>query len=91
MRLDDELGGVHVLFFGEAARERVEQIAAQGATQSILTVADTEAGSAASVIEFVIVNGRVRFEVRLDSAERHGLRLHAGLLNVAARVYGGRR
>ena len=91
LRLDDELAGVHVLFVGDAARERAEEVGAQTAAQNVLTVADLEAGSAASVIDFVIVNGRVRFEVRLDTAERHGLRLHAGLLNVAARVYGARR
>lgn len=91
LRLDDELAGVHVLFVGDAARERAEELAAQTAAQNVLTVADVEAGSESSIIEFVIVNGRVRFEVQLDTAERHGLRLHAGLLNVAARVYGARR
>lgn len=91
MRLEDEIAGVHVLFVGDGAAERAEEVAEQTARQSVLTVADFEAGSAASVIDFVIVNGRVRFEVRLDAAEERGLRLNARLLNVASRVYGARR
>lgn len=91
LRLDDDIGGVHVLFLSGTARERARELAAQTAAQNVLTVADLEAGSNASVIDFVSVSGRLRFEVSLDAAERHGLRLHAGLLDVAARVQGGRR
>jgi uncharacterized protein DUF4154 len=88
---DDELEGVHVLYFRGAPRERTEQIAADAAAQNILTVTDVESGAPDSVIEFVSANGRLRFDVRLDAAERNGLRLHAGLLNVAARVHGAGR
>lgn len=91
LRLDDELGGVHVLFVSDAARERAQEVAAQAAAQNVLTVADLDAASEASVIDFVSVSGRLRFEVSLEAAERHGLRLHAGLLDVAARVQGRRR
>ncbi|HET7607379.1 MAG TPA: YfiR family protein, partial [Gammaproteobacteria bacterium] len=85
---DDELAGVHVLFFGEAARARADRIASEAAAQNILTVTDFQAGADDSVIEFVTANGKLRFEVRLDTAESNGLKLHAGLLNVAARVHG---
>lgn len=88
---DAELAGVHVLFLGNVAREGVERIAAAAAARNILTVADSKATAEVSVIEFVAASGKVRFEVRLDAAERNGLRLHAGLLNVAARVHGARR
>lgn len=88
---DDELTGVHVLFFGEAAGESADRIAMDAAAQNILTVTDFKAGAQDSVIEFVAANGKVRFEVRLDTANSNGLRLHAGLLNVAARVHGPRQ
>jgi hypothetical protein len=90
LRTEDEAAGVHVLFFADVARERAERIAAAAAAENILTVADTGAAEDA-VIKFVTAAGKVRFEVRLDAAERNGLRLSAGLLNVAARVHGARR
>ena len=91
LRPDDELQGVHVLYFRDAPRERADEIAAEAAAQNILTVTDVESGAQDSVIAFVSANGKLRFDVRLDSAERNGLRLHAGLLNVAARVRGAGR
>ena len=88
---DDELAGLHVLFFTGVSRSRADLIAAGAATQSILTVTDAEGEPEDSVIDFVTVNGRVRFEVRLASAARNGLRLQSGLLAVAARVHRDRR
>jgi hypothetical protein len=90
LRDEDEPAGVHVLFFANVTRERAERIAEAAAAQNILTVADTGAAENA-VIEFVTAAGKLRFEVRLDAAERNGLRLNAGLLNVAARVRGAER
>jgi hypothetical protein len=87
---DDELAGVHVLFFADVTREQAERLAAAAAAENVLTVADTESAAQDSVIEFVTAAGKVRFEVRLSAAERNGLRLSAGLLSVAARVYGAR-
>jgi uncharacterized protein DUF4154 len=88
LRPDDELTGVHVLFFGEPAHARADRIAVEAAAQNILTVTDFQAGAQDSVIEFVTTNGKLRFEVRLDTADSNGLRLHSGLLSVAARVHG---
>ncbi|HUQ52884.1 MAG TPA: YfiR family protein [Gammaproteobacteria bacterium] len=91
LQSDEGIDGVHVLFFGSTAAERAGRIAADAAALNILTVTDLQAAFDDSVIDFVTVNGRVRFEVRLMAAERNGLRLHAGLLDVAARVHGARR
>ncbi len=85
---DDLLEGVHVLFFSGAARNRSERIATDAAAHAILTVTDSLGGSQDSVVSFVNINGRLRFEVRLGAAQRNGLRLHSGLLGVAARVHG---
>jgi hypothetical protein len=85
---DDLLEGVDVLFFSGAAFRSTERIATDAATHAILTVTDSPGGSQDSVISFVTVNGRLRFEVRLGAAQRNGLRLHSGLLGVAARVLG---
>lgn len=91
LEADNDLDGVHVLFFTGIGEARADGIVASAAMRNILTVTDLQPNVDDSVIDFVTVNGRVRFEVRLDAAERNGLRLHSGLLNVASRVYGGRR
>jgi hypothetical protein len=44
-----------------------------------------------SVLNFVIVDKRVRFEISLTAAERAGLKISSELLSVAVRVHGGRR
>jgi hypothetical protein len=88
---DDLLEGVHVLFFSGAALKRSERIAADAAAHAILTVTDTPGGSQDSIVSFVTVSGRLRFEVRLNAAQRNGLKLHSGLLAVAARVHGAAR
>ena len=89
--LDEELEGAHVVFFSGDARSRAGSIAADAVEQSILTVTDLDLEAPDSVIDFVTVNGRLRFEVHLGTAERNQLRLHAGLLNVASRIYRARR
>ena len=84
----DLLEGVDVLFFSGAAFSGSERIATDAAAHAILTVTDSPGGSQDSVVSFVNINGRLRFEVRLGAAQRNGLRLHSGLLGVAARVHG---
>jgi hypothetical protein len=86
LQSDEGLPDVHVLFLGRTAL--IDGVAA---TQGILTVTDTQGERAESVIDFISVNGRIRFEVHLNAAERNGLRLHSGLLDVAARVHGAPR
>jgi hypothetical protein len=39
-----------------------------------------------SIVNFVVVDGRVRFDVSLEAAERRGLRLSSRLLAVAKSV-----
>ena len=86
----DELGDLHVLFFS-ALDDDAERGAAIAAEQSLLTVTVSQAEREASVIQFITVNERVRFEVRVAVAQRNGLRLQSGLLAVAARVEEGAR
>jgi hypothetical protein len=53
----------------------------------VLTITGVERGiEHGSMINFVQVDGRVRFEVNVMVAEKSGLRLSSRLLTVAARV-----
>ena len=56
----------------------------------MLTVTESDGAlSQGSMINFVIVDRRVRFEVGLESAEKNGLRLSSRLLAVAQQVRTG--
>lgn len=89
LKAGESLAGVHVLFIGKAESGRLNQLAQTAQSRSILTVTDSEGALAqGSVINFVVADRRVRFEVALDSAEKSGLRLSSRLLAVAQQVRG---
>lgn len=79
--------GVHVLFIGGEAAPKILQAAKTLTERSVLTITGIERGmDYGSVINFVHVDGRVRFEVNVGVAEKSGLRLSSRLLTVATRV-----
>lgn len=78
--------GINVLFIGEGA-PKILQSAKTLAERSVLTITGVERGiDYGSVINFVQIDGRVRFEVNVAAAEKSGLRLSSRLLTVATRV-----
>lgn len=80
---------VHLLFVGGGDRDRVGRIVRQAAG-ALLVVTECEDGlQLGSVINFRIVDERVRFDVSLDAAERNGIKLSSRLLTVANRVQKG--
>lgn len=86
----ESLAGVHILFIGQDESARVGQLARNALPQSILTVTETDGAlDLGSMINFIVVDRRVRFEVALDSAERSGLKLSSRLLSVARQVRTG--
>jgi len=73
-----------ILFIGSSEKQRVRDIL-QGLTGvSVLTVGDTPGfAKMGGVINFVLDENRVRFEINLKAAERAHLKLSARLLTVA--------
>lgn len=87
VKAGDSLAGVHILFIGRAESAWLSQLASRAHPRAILTVTESEGALAqGSMINFIIVDRRVRFEVALDSVERSGLRLSSRLLAVAEQV-----
>jgi hypothetical protein len=87
LRRGDRVYGLHLLFIGgqESARALEHLTAVKG--QPVLTVTDSESASAhGSVINFVVVDGKVRFDVALAPAEHSRLRISSRLLAVARKV-----
>jgi hypothetical protein len=77
----------HIVFIADGPRLEQAIRAVPGAA---LVVTDTEGAlRAGSVINFVVSEGRVRFEVDRDAAARRGLKLSSRMLAVALRVTGG--
>lgn len=88
VRPGEPLTGVHILFIGAAESARLGQLTQ--AARPVLTVTEAEGAlEQGSMINFILVDRRVRFEVALDSVERKGLRLSSRLLAVAQQVRTG--
>ena len=86
----ESLAGVHILFIGRAENARLSHFAQPAQPRAILTVTESDGALAqGSMINFVLVDRRVRFEVGLDAAEKNGLRLSSRLLAVAQQVRTG--
>jgi hypothetical protein len=86
----ESLDGVHILFVGKGENARLAQLVQNARPRSVLTVTESEGALAqGSVINFVLDDRRVRFEISLDSAEKSRLRLSSRLLAVAQQVHTG--
>lgn len=84
------LVGVHLLFVGGTDLARVRQVLSAIPAAPMLLVTEVEQGlREGSVINFRIINQRVRFDVSLDAADKHGVKLSSRLLTVAHLVYRG--
>lgn len=83
----DPLTGVHVLFVSKTNAAQLAQLAKTAQANSTLTVTESEGAlRQGSVINFILADQRVRFEISLDSAEKSGLKLSSQLLAVAQQV-----
>jgi len=80
---------VHLLFVAGSDSVRAGRVL-KSSPPALLPVTECELGlQQGSVINFRIVDERVRFDVSLDSAERNNVKLSSRLLTVANRVVKG--
>ena len=83
-----DLRDCHTLFVPGAERERFAEVFSALRDASVLTVGEVDGFlPQGGVIRFVVDQGRVRFEVNLDAAERSRLKLSSKLLRLARAVY----
>jgi hypothetical protein len=89
-REGDSLTGLHALFVAPGEAGRLPAIARVAHQRSILVVSDNAGAlDQGSVINFLITDGKVRFEISLEAAERSSLKLSSRLLAVAQLVRTG--
>ena len=76
----------HLLFVGRPKGQSTSEALRLAAGQPVLTVTDASRGVAGGMIEFVLKDGRVRFDVNLPLTEADGLQVSSKLLSVAFSV-----
>lgn len=85
------LTGIQVLFIGQQARRNAFVLPEDIKIEPVLTVTDSRNGlDSGSIINFVMVDDHIRFEVSTAHADRCGLKISARLLGVAQRIETGR-
>jgi len=84
-----EVGGCRILFISDSESSRIKDIIASLGKLPLLTVSDIRGFvDDGGMIEFVIVDNKVRFQVNLTAAQEAGLTLSSQLLRVATVVRG---
>jgi hypothetical protein len=77
-----------VLFVSASERDRLDEVLTDFAPVNILTVSDMpNFTSHGGIIQFVVIENKIRFEVNLSAAERSNLNLSSELLKVAVAVH----
>jgi hypothetical protein len=85
----ESLAGVHVLFAGAKVDPQHSPLIRSARDKPLLLVTDSADGlKAGACINFVMLRNRVRFEVSLDAAERHSIKISSRVLALAERVTG---
>jgi hypothetical protein len=88
---DEPLAPCQVLFIAGPATSTSRTMLRRTAGQPVLTVGDRpDFLNDGGVIALQVVDGRVRFDVNAEAAERNGLRLSSQLLRLARVVRGAR-
>lgn len=83
------LGDANIVFICDGERSRVKQLIQAAPREALVVTESPGALLDGSVINFVLSNYRVRFEISLDAAKRRGLRVSSRLLDVAQNVAKG--
>ena len=83
--------GLHMLFLPRGSAAQLRELSRAAPAQPLLVVCEWEGAlEQGAVINFSVADGRVRFEVALDAAERRSLRISSRMLAVALNVRGAK-
>ena len=83
----EQVGGAEIVFIGSEQNARLPELIAALEQRPTLVVTDADDGlDRGAMVNFKIVDSRVRFEISVPRAEEAGLRLSSRLLSAALRV-----
>ena len=84
-----DLQGCHIMFVPSSERKRTRDWTGKLQGKAVLTVGESEEFlQNGGIINFLLKDNTVRFEISLNAAQAAGLKLHANLLKVAVAVQG---
>lgn len=90
LQVGEPIKGVHVLFITRSQSRNLAAMLDEARRQSTLTITEwKDYDPAESIINFVVIDDRVRFDIALESAKRSNLRISSRLLSVARNVING--
>ena len=91
LKVGDSLTGIQMLFVGQKESGHLKSLLEPVQAQPVLVVTESaNALDAGSVINFLFLDERIRFEISVIHAERSGLKISARLLGVAQKIETGR-
>ena len=83
----EEARAAHLLFVAAAEDKQLDKLLKALASSSVLTVGESEEfARQGGMICFVLENGKIRFEINMDSAQRAGVKISAQLQKLARTV-----
>jgi hypothetical protein len=85
-----QVAGCHVLYIASTENKHSPAILAD-IKAGILTVGDSDTSGTGVVINFRLDDGKVRFEIDVDAAEREKLQISSRLLSLAHIIESGRK
>jgi hypothetical protein len=86
----DPIAGLHILFIARSDMDKLPETLAGAKGQAMLVVTETDPPPApGSVINFVVADDKVRFDIALPSTDPSNIKLSARLLTVARKVTAG--
>jgi hypothetical protein len=89
LRRGDPLTGLHILFLGRGESSTAHTVLASARGKPVLTVTESEPDFAAgSIVNFVVLDNKIRFDVAPRQGELANLKISARLLTVARKVIG---
>jgi hypothetical protein len=90
LRKGEALVNMHMLFLGALDKAALQEVMAASRDQPLLTVSDSqEVYAMGCIINFVVADERLRFEVALKPAAGARLRISARMLSAAYKVQPG--
>lgn len=82
-----DIKGCHILYIASSESGKLDQVVTQTQSQSVLIVTDKPGlAKQGSAINFVEVEGKIKFELNQGNAESHGLKVSGSLSSLAIMV-----
>lgn len=83
LRSAESAAGCHILYFGDAASRSSADTLRTLKGAPVLTVSDQSRAVQGAIIQFIVMNGRVRFDIDTSAAAANGVTISSKLLSLA--------